>query len=310
MAYIKDYYLHENEASDQFFQVEDIVYSDFERVSGQLNFKICNKDYSRSFLSQLLADPRDYFDDGQFAKTYETITSIFIQTNQAPVIITDNRFEENIGTMGGVMHIMSPDFESTTGSATQPNIVIKGNSFKHNMAYFAGNVVYYGATKLSVFESNGTVEQLCGGGLLIDSNVFERNIGLKKHNGGAIALRCFKYYSSGDFFVSTKQTSLIKFDPSTQDLKEKVNVKDLLDSGLQHSVFRYQTHISSNEFVENHAGMGGSAIAADFYNQLVISDNLFKKNGPVTSYAEIDFSPYYKYFSSEQRPLTSNYIKD
>ena len=44
-------------------------------------------------------------------ENYESVSSIMVIANQGPIIIKDNIFEENIGTMGGAIHIMSPDFE-------------------------------------------------------------------------------------------------------------------------------------------------------------------------------------------------------
>ena len=67
-----------------------------------------------------------------------------------------------------------------------------------------------------------------------------------------------------------------------------------------------------NIFHGNFAGMNGSALAADFYNHLFIDLNTFKGNGPVTTYAELDHSPYVKYLSTSEseigRPLSANYI--
>ena len=39
-----------------------------------------------------------------------------ILANQGPILIKDNIFEENIGTIGGAIHIMSPDFETNISS--------------------------------------------------------------------------------------------------------------------------------------------------------------------------------------------------
>ena len=81
-----------------------------------------------------------------------------------------NNFTENIGTVGGVINIQSPNFEqamsnfelknasswtfkscgtcnATNYSAsglneTLPAIIMKDNRFEKNMAYFAGNAFY------------------------------------------------------------------------------------------------------------------------------------------------------------------------
>lgn len=76
---------------------------------------------------------------------------LMIQANQGPIIIKDNLFEENIGTMGGAIHIMSPDFETGAAVAnetvnTLPYIYIESNTFSRNMAYLAGNAIYMAHT--------------------------------------------------------------------------------------------------------------------------------------------------------------------
>ena len=113
MAYIKDYYMIGNKQNDEYLNIEDLLYSDFEQGTSQLNFKVCDESYHRKYFSQKMADPRDYFDDGEFAKNYETLTSVFIQANQGPIVIRNNRFEENIGTFGGAISIISPNFSAT-----------------------------------------------------------------------------------------------------------------------------------------------------------------------------------------------------
>ena len=45
MAYIPDYYVQVNAASDEFLNPSTFAYSDFEQQQGQLNFKVCNSDY-------------------------------------------------------------------------------------------------------------------------------------------------------------------------------------------------------------------------------------------------------------------------
>ena len=69
-------------------------------------------------------------------------------------------------------------------------IVIKDNRFERNMAYFAGNAFYIYNLMKSTDEEEKDYLQFCGAGILIDSNVFEDNIGMKRHNGGAGVLRC------------------------------------------------------------------------------------------------------------------------
>ena len=114
MAYIKDYIVEENAYIDEFLEIGEIKYSDFERQLGQVFFKYCDLTTWRGqYLSNKLADPSGEFNDLDFVREYESVSTLIIEANRGPIIIKDNLFEENIGTMGGKIHIMSPDFEST-----------------------------------------------------------------------------------------------------------------------------------------------------------------------------------------------------
>ena len=262
-----------------------------------------------------MVDSRGFFDDQEFAASYEAITSIFIQTNQAPVIIRNNLFEDNVGTMGGVIAIMSPDFEGhDMQDSTPPYNYIEGNTFNRNMAYFTGNAIYYASTKYFLAPNTGEDSKtLCGGGLSVNRNTFENNIGLKKHNGGAIALRCLVFQNESNWFKANNKTSTIVFHGKTNDISALGHITDLYDASLSYEVFRYQTYVHDNTFRANYAGMRGSALAVDFYNHLIIDNNRFESNGPVMSYFELLYSPYVKYLSAAEfqtaRPLSSNYIR-
>ena len=114
MAYIKDYIVEESAYIDEFLEIGEIKYSDFERQLGQVFFKYCDLTTWRGqYLSNKFADPSGEFNDLDFVREYESVSTLIIVANRGPIIIKDNLFEENIGTMGGAIHIMSPDFEST-----------------------------------------------------------------------------------------------------------------------------------------------------------------------------------------------------
>ena len=94
-------------------------------------------------------------DDLGIVQLYESVSTLVILANKGPIIIKDNVFEENIGTMGGVMHIMSPDFETNaalndTVVNNLPYIYIESNTFTKNMAYLAGNAIYMAHTQMRV----------------------------------------------------------------------------------------------------------------------------------------------------------------
>ena len=75
------------------------------------------------------------------------------------------------------------------------------------MAYFSGNAIYIRPTMVKEF-MNGT--QTCGGVNIID-NTFDKNIGMKIHNGGAISAFCLyieseshpNYYVTSNYTVNT-----------------------------------------------------------------------------------------------------------
>ena len=63
------------------------------------------------------------------------------------------------------------------------------------MAYLAGNAVYISHT-VKAFTEFEDYRYMCGAGVHVGDNVFEENIGLKKHNGGAYMHRCIHLTNS------------------------------------------------------------------------------------------------------------------
>ena len=61
-----------------------------------------------------------------------------IKGNRGAIIFSENIFSENIGTSGGVIHIEDPDYRY----GDTPSIILKGNRFFKNMAYWAGNAFH------------------------------------------------------------------------------------------------------------------------------------------------------------------------
>ena len=92
---------------------------------------------------------------------------------------------------------------------TLPMIIMKDNRFEKNMAYFAGNAFYISSTmrQTAIFD----YLQFCGAGIMIESNLFENNIGLKRHNGGAGVIRCKRFtnvdLAVADYFLSNRKSS-------------------------------------------------------------------------------------------------------
>lgn len=53
------------------------------------------------------------------------------------------------------------------------------------MAYFSGNAIYIRNSRKET-DSN----KICGG-INLKDNIFEHNIGMKIHNGGAVSILCY-----------------------------------------------------------------------------------------------------------------------
>ena len=117
---------------------------------------------------------------------------------------------------------------------------------------------------------------MCGAGVHVDSNLFDRNIGTKKHNGGAYLQQCTNYYDLTKGFALNNSTSSFKLstlnitdaesesgyifyfdDPKTAT----DNITDIFDQSLNYTILKYATKIQNNSFLKNSAGMKGSALA-------------------------------------------------
>ena len=155
-------------------------------------------------------DPDGDVEDGDFAAKYESVTPIFIRANHGPMIFVNNTFSENIGTIGGAIQILSPNFEShnATGynSTQKPYVIMHNNNFTKNMAYFAGNAFHI-TSSVRLIEPYLDYLQMCGAGILIEENLFYGNIGMKRHNGGAGVVRCAHKQAWTDIFVEDHTTS-------------------------------------------------------------------------------------------------------
>jgi hypothetical protein len=118
---------------------------------------------------------------------FERLSTIYISRNIGVMIFASNKFERNVGTFGGAISINSPDFQygySNNNNLLRPLVIIADNIFNKNMAYFSGNAVYIRNT-LPMRD----LHKLCVG-VLTTGNYFGYNIGLKKHNGGAMTIVC------------------------------------------------------------------------------------------------------------------------
>ena len=77
----------------------------------------------------------------------------------------------------------------------------------------------------------------------------------------------------------------------------KDTITDLYDNNTTYELLKYATSVTNNNFTKNHAGTQGSAITMYLVSEIYILNNTFMENGPVTSFSEVQYSPYYKYFA-------------
>ena len=172
---------------------------------------------------------------------------------------------------------------------TLPAIVMKDNRFDKNMAYFAGSAFYVRNTMRTtqLFD----YLQFCGAGTLIESNIFEGNIGMKRHNGGAGVIRCTRLNDNSNYFITHRQTSglfLRERNATDDELKlwgakdqkdmnytyyedavdTVMNVTDIFDFDdkgyyrTNYTVEKYSTYITNNTFRNNYSGKKGTALLA------------------------------------------------
>ena len=172
MAYIKDIAIQEHNdiSGSAFLDPGTMAYSNFQ-VRNFFRFKVCDsQDYKVNYAFNSLFDPYADVDDEALVEKYETYSPIFISSNKGPMIFVANNFTSNIGTIGGVINIQTPNFEAAMSdfelknssswtfrscstcnptnhshhglNETLPFIIIKDNRFEKNMAYFAGNAFY------------------------------------------------------------------------------------------------------------------------------------------------------------------------
>ena len=76
-----------------------------------------------------------------------------------------------------------------------------------------------------------------------------------------------------------------------------------------YDLLEYGTLIQDNTFANNYSGMKGSALLIERISEVQIKKNRFTDNGPVTASKEIEFSPYYRYMTDQERTI-SFYVAD
>ena len=139
---------------------------------------------------------------------------------------------------------------------------------------------------------------------MIDRNFFSKNVGLKRHNGGAGVIRC--QHTTADLsifdFRSGKARTLHELKDEDGNVtarwldmpyQNKTIVKGYVNKDDEYEINPYGTIISKNSFSQNYSGMRGTAILTELVSHLEVVENKFMQNGPVHAYREMENSPYY-----------------
>ena len=234
------------------------------------------------------SNPYTPFNDEYHFLTFESISVINTRQQFGSIIIVNNTFTDNIGTVGGAINIDNMVF---LDDKTQASLVIKKNKFIRNMAYFAGNAFQVGLY-LRMTKAKTDSEQMCGAAILIEDNLFQHNTGTKQHSGGAGLIQCIihekpNFANSGIQLSPTDRNLTDPLAYTGLDYDNPVNttrnVTDLYDTNNWYPVLKYGAQIRNNKFLQNFAGIQGTALKLENINELQVIGNVFQENGPVTS---------------------------
>ena len=118
---------------------------------------------------------------------------------------------------------------------------------------------------------------------------------MKKHNGGAITVKC-------DFLSDEKDAEFSKSSGFLYGSRSNQTVYDLFDRSVSYSLNPNMTLIENCEFEENFSGFKGMAIYAKYYSDIVVNNCKFWGNSAVYAYQELNYSPYYRAY------LTGRYL--
>ena len=140
----------------------------------------------------------NYFNpDSQNAElrdNYTTQSPIYLKgLKSQSLIIADNVFQDNIGLLGGSIHIdlQRNKYEQPDENTYSPFILIKNNQFIRNIAYFQGNAIFIkGGQEFNVFKVDPRMFESKFGFMqvLIENCIFEKNYGFNVAYGSAIAI--------------------------------------------------------------------------------------------------------------------------
>ena len=113
MVYIKDILIRQEDHTT-YITPESMKYSLFQANfdKSYFRFKVCDEDiYEGLYAFEQMFDPNKEFEDDKLNELYEAYSPIYISANKAPMIFVGNTFTHNIGTVGGVINIQSPNYE-------------------------------------------------------------------------------------------------------------------------------------------------------------------------------------------------------
>ena len=91
---------------------------------------------------------------------------------------------------------------------------------------------------------------------------------------------------------------------TTMNVTDIFDLNDNGDFRTNYTLIKYATYIVNNTFRNNYSGKKGTAMVISGVSELNIFENIFEENGPVTAVREMEYSPYYIFFTNRTKTLS------
>ena len=160
------------------------------------------------------------------------------------------------------------------------------------MGLIGGNAIYIRNTIREIDQG-----MVCAGGY-IENSIFNQNIGLKAHNGGAVSAIC-DYLDNpyhDDYWSSSSIKSMWVAIDAVQDLLEPLD--SVVEGDQTLSVLSFKFYIQGSNFTENTSGNKGTALYFKHISKIKIVNSFFQYNGPTSTMDEFKYSPLTIYFTN------------
>lgn len=189
-----------------------------------------------------------------------------LREHKGPVVLVDNKFSENVAH-SGVISIVK----------TEGIFWAQSNNFEKNAALMGSNAIDLQLGAATV-QGSSTVKQ-CGG-VYIDSNTFNLNVGCQDTTG-AVAVRCladdsWTYNSIMDVYSFENGLKMPVFSSNLS--YELLLTRVSASSQVQQSLQANYVSVSNNNFSYNFAGTDTAIISIAGFESVVYKNNVHYLN--------------------------------